>query len=137
MHEKQFPVRRAALCLGVAAAAVAVGAGGAASQAPAGAQIQVRLKDVSVLAPSKRVPAGTITFGVRNMGTVEHEMVVIRRDAGILPVHGFRASEAGAVDEVEELEPGKSGRLTVQLKPGRYLLVCNIVGHYQLGISTV
>jgi len=90
-----------------------------------------------VLASAKSVPAGTITFGVRNVGSVEHEMVVIRRDAGTLPVHAFRASEAGAVDEVEELAPGKSGRLTVELKPGRYLLVCNIVGHYQLGMSTV
>jgi uncharacterized cupredoxin-like copper-binding protein len=63
-------------------------------------------------------------------------MVLIRRDTRALPVHCFRMSEAGAVDEAEELEPGKSGRLTVELKPGRYLLVCNIVEHYQLGMST-
>jgi uncharacterized cupredoxin-like copper-binding protein len=81
--------------------------------------------------------AGKVTFVVRNVGTVEHEMVVIRRDAGALPVHAYRASETGAFDEVEELERGKSGRLTVALKPGRYLLVCNIAGHYQLGMSTV
>ena len=137
MNGQQSPARKAAFSLGVVAAAVAVGAGAAASQAPAGPQIQVRLKEMAVQVSAKSVPAGKVTFVVRNAGTVEHEMVVIRRDAGALPVHAFRASEAGAVDEVAELGPGKSGRLTVELKPGRYLLVCNIVGHYQLGMSTV
>src|SRR2546423_1893006 len=125
MNAQHSPARRAALCLGVAGAAVAVAAGAAASQAPAGPQGQVRLKEMAVQASVKSVPAGKVTFVVRNAGTVEHEMVVIRREGGALPVRAFRASEAGAVDEVEELAPGRSGRLTVELKPGRYLLVCN------------
>jgi hypothetical protein len=54
---------------------------------------------MAVQASAKSVPAGTVTFVVRNVGTVEHEMVVIRRDAGALPVHAYRASETGAVDE--------------------------------------
>ena len=32
--------------------------------------------------------------------------------------------------EVSELDPGKSGTLTLTIKPGKYLLVCNVPGHY-------
>ena len=64
-----------------------------------------------VAAGTAGVPAGKVTFVVRNVGTVEHEMLVIRRDAGVLPVRAYRASEAGAVDEVEELEAGQLGQV--------------------------
>ena len=32
--------------------------------------------------------------------------------------------------EVSELDPGKSGSLTVNLTPGTYVLYCNIPGHF-------
>jgi len=35
-----------------------------------------------------------------------------------------------------ELEPGKWGSLTVTLPPGKYLLICNLPGHYGAGMST-
>jgi uncharacterized cupredoxin-like copper-binding protein len=38
------------------------------------------------------------------------------------------------VDEVEDLAPGKSATLSVNLTPGRYVLVCNIPGHYKHGM---
>ena len=36
--------------------------------------------------------------------------------------------------EVSELDPGKSGSLTVTLNPGKYLLICNDPGHYVSGM---
>jgi len=47
---------------------------------------------------------------------------------------GSRVDEdkAGDKGEVSELDPGKSGSLTVDLKAGRYLLICNV-----LGVTTV
>lgn len=41
---------------------------------------------------------------------------------------------AGHRGEVSELDPGKGGSLTLSMKPGRYLLVCNISGHYKAGM---
>ena len=38
--------------------------------------------------------------------------------------------------EVSELDPGKSGALTLELKPGLYILFCNIPGHYMSGMWT-
>lgn len=52
-------------------------------------------------------------------------------------VHGHIEAEnrvdedkAGDKGEVSELDPGKSGTLTVELKAGKYLLICNVPGHY-------
>jgi uncharacterized cupredoxin-like copper-binding protein len=38
--------------------------------------------------------------------------------------------------EVSELNPGATGSLTVALKPGRYLLICNVPGHFASGMWT-
>src|SRR4051794_29820990 len=40
---------------------------------------------------------------------------------------------AGDKGEVSKLDPGHSGSLTVPLKPGKYLLICNVPGHYEAG----
>jgi uncharacterized cupredoxin-like copper-binding protein len=42
--------------------------------------------------------------------------------------------KAGDKGEVSELDPGTSGKLTVTLKPGKYLLICNVPGHYAAGM---
>ena len=44
--------------------------------------------------------------------------------------------KAGDLGEVSELEPGKAGSLKVTLKPGTYLLYCNVPGHYVSGMWT-
>ena len=57
--------------------------------------------------------------------------------------HGLFANEnrvdkdkAGDKGEVSELDPGKSDTLTVDLTPGKYLLICNVPGHYGAGMWT-
>ena len=41
-----------------------------------------------------------------------------------------------SLGEISELKPGTRGRLTLNLKPGAYLLLCNQPGHYKAGMST-
>ena len=43
----------------------------------------------------------------------------------------------GVLGEVSELEPGKTGALRLDLKPGKYLLFCNIPGHFTSGMWTI
>jgi uncharacterized cupredoxin-like copper-binding protein len=43
---------------------------------------------------------------------------------------------SGDLGEVADLEPGKSGSLTVDLKPGLYVIYCNIPAHYMAGMWT-
>ena len=117
--------------------AVAIGSG---AKAAHGKRIPVKLTEMSVVPVPKSWKAGSVTFVVRNAGEVEHEFVVYRRDTGDpLPVKKFKAveDEAAVVDEVEDIEPETTRNLSVLLKRGKYLLFCNIPGHYQLGMSIV
>lgn len=87
------------------------------------------------------VPAGSVTFMVTNESkALVHEMIVMHAD---LPVTSFpynkatqRAIESKmhSMGEVSETKPGKSGTLTVTLKPGNYVLMCNQPGHLMMGM---
>ena len=81
------------------------------------------------------ISAGTVTFEVKNEGTLVHEMVVIKTDKGAanLGTDG-EADETGAVDEVADLPAGESKTLELDLKAGKYALVCNLPGHYAAGM---
>ena len=81
------------------------------------------------------ISAGTVTFEVKNEGTLVHEMVVINTDKGAanLGTDG-EADESGAVDEVADLPVGESKTLELDLTAGKYALVCNISGHYPAGM---
>ncbi len=81
------------------------------------------------------ISAGTVTFEVKNEGTLVHEMVVIKTDKGAanLGTDG-EADESGAVDEVADLPVGESKTLELVLAAGKYALVCNLPGHYAGGM---
>ena len=88
--------------------------------------------------------AGKVTFEVTNISKETiHEMIVapIENVDVVLPYNANenRVDEEAAKDlgEVAELEPGKSGSLTLELKPGLYVLYCNIPGHFMAGMWTV
>ncbi len=89
------------------------------------------------------VPAGKVTFNVKNDAKeLQHEMLVapVKDASAVLPYvdNENRADEekSGDLGEVSELDPGKSGALTLDLKPGMYILFCNIPGHYAAGMWT-
>ncbi len=116
----------AGLLLAVAAVATA---------APAKSTVNVRLKEFKILLSAPTAKPGKVTFAVKNVGKIEHEFVVIRtnRAPGKLPMEGDEASEKGAVGEVPDVAPGKSGKVTLNLKPGKYVFICNLPGHYKAG----
>jgi uncharacterized cupredoxin-like copper-binding protein len=99
--------------------------------------VRVVEKEMTTSMKPSSVPAGRVTFIVRNGGNVEHELVVLR-GAGRAHVSHFKALEGGRnLGEVEDVEPGKTKSFTVTLKPGKYTLLCNIAGHYMLGMHSV
>jgi uncharacterized cupredoxin-like copper-binding protein len=90
------------------------------------------------------VKAGEVTFEVKNNSKdTVHEMIVapIEDTSKTLPyiTDENRVDEDGAghLGEVSELEPGKSGALQLKLDPGKYVLFCNIPGHFMNGMWTV
>lgn len=98
---------------------------------------------MSIVVDKDKVPAGKVTFEVTNDSReTEHEMIVspISGPDVTLPYNATdnRVDEeaSGDLGEVEELKPGKSGALTLDLKPGLYVLFCNIPGHFMAGMWT-
>jgi uncharacterized cupredoxin-like copper-binding protein len=93
------------------------------------------LTDGHIAISPKSASHGKVTFAVKNGGSVEHELVVIKTStkASKLKLSGGEASEKGSVGEVE-LQKGKSKNLTLNLAKGHYVLICNIPGHYKGGM---
>ncbi len=93
---------------------------------------------------SHHVSSGEVTFKVINTSKkMVHEMVIspIKDTNTPLPydqaTNRINEDAAGHLGEVAELEPGKTGVLTLTLKPGQYVLYCNVAGHYALGMWTL
>jgi hypothetical protein len=102
----------------------------------------VELKEFSVTANPTSAPAGEVQFVASNTGAIDHELVIIKTDLApdALPVVDNKANEDSpgvqVVDEIEEFDPGMQETKSVNLAAGKYVLICNIVGHYEAGMRT-
>jgi uncharacterized cupredoxin-like copper-binding protein len=106
------------------------------------AMINVTEATYSLALDKDSAKAGTITFHVTNNATDQpHEFVIFQTDlpADSLPLNSDGdVDEEGEgvnhIDEVEDIQPGESKDLTVDLQPGHYALICNMPGHYTQGM---
>lgn len=100
--------------------------------------IKATLADWSIDFGGATGKAGSITFTVNNTGANVHEFVIVKTDlkADSLPVSGDTVDESAftPVDEIEDIESGASGTLTVNLAAGHYVVLCNIEEHYSKGM---
>jgi hypothetical protein len=160
--------RTATVAFIVATSMVLVGCGDGGNDAPSvnpattapatvtpsdGGAVNVELQEFAVGVDSATAPAGEIAFNVTNTGPEDvHEFVIIRTDLALtdLPTDADGAVEedkAGleVIDEVEDLAVGATEPLDVNLDPGSYVFICNIVqtesdgtieAHYAEGMRT-
>jgi uncharacterized cupredoxin-like copper-binding protein len=135
-----------AACLrpGVFAAGVGIvlatsGCVGGAAPTTEGTIVRITERDFKISAP-RRAVAGDVVLRVRNRGPVRHELIVVKDGGKPLPLRGdgltvneesLEGAEAGAL---EPGEPGSVRELAVRLTPGRYVLFCNMSGHYMGGM---
>jgi len=104
-----------------------------ATPAPASAgTVSVGLGEMFVRPNVSQAAAGKVTFNVHNTGKLVHEMIVAKAPV-ILPAGAAKASEKNSVGEVAELQPGTAGSVKLMLRPGNYILFCNVPGHYAAG----
>jgi uncharacterized cupredoxin-like copper-binding protein len=91
------------------------------------------------------VPAGKVTFHAANQSKdLIHELLVVRPKPGqtqtSLPYDRKKTevveSRIDVLGEIPDLRPGASGTMTLDLKPGSYILLCNQPGHYKAGMHT-
>jgi uncharacterized cupredoxin-like copper-binding protein len=87
------------------------------------------------------VPAGKVTFRAVNQSKDQiHELIVVRSDSAQPLPYDEKKQEVVEkrirhLGEIADLKPGRSGTLTLDLKPGSYALICNQPGHYKAGMN--
>ena len=105
----------------------------------------VRLTEWAITAedggPLPAFRPGRVALRVHNAGTAPHEIVILRikRDPAALPMRAGRIDEkaAGQVyGAVHVPIGGDTQNAAVQLRPGTYVFLCNISGHYLAGMHT-
>ena len=105
------------------------------SEVPA---LYLDISDYKLVTDHPTIAAGHIVFGIRNHAAMLHELKIIKTDLAPdqLPVDGAsaKAKEDGKVGELLNISAGASRKLVLDLVPGKYVLICNIAGHYQLGM---
>lgn len=103
-------------------------------------QLVVEMTDYKVATNVPTVRAGETKIGVRNRGSQPHDLVLLRTELAPdkLPYDAGRAKadEPGLVVRSNELRAGGTAAVTVKLEPGVYVLICNVAGHYGLGMRT-
>ncbi len=132
---------------GVLVAIVAIGAltvGLSSAQASTatkkGTTVKVKLFEFQMKPKPKSVAAGKITFVAKNIGTEQHEMVIVKADdTASLPVDANGAVDEDQIDEanlpgeIPEFDKGKTKKKSFNLEPGTYILFCNITDEEQSG----
>ncbi len=107
---------------------------------PSDVQVVVEMKDYSITATPATIRAGTVKFGIRNAGAMEHQFELIRTDlaADKLPIDATTATARtdGLVKQVKGIAVGRVVTVSADLAPGHYVIICNVAGHYQLGMRT-
>jgi uncharacterized cupredoxin-like copper-binding protein len=96
--------------------------------------VSVKLKEFKVLPSTASAKAGPVAFKVTNTGALAHEFVIVKTilPANKLPVKANRVT-LKPLGKVGPFQPRKGGALVLSLKAGKYVLYCNIAGHYQAG----
>ncbi|HZP72307.1 MAG TPA: sulfocyanin-like copper-binding protein [Gaiellaceae bacterium] len=103
--------------------------------------VAVQEHDFQITLSTHRVPAGETLFRITNHGPDAHELIVVH-DNGHLPLRadGMTVNEEALTKQtVGGLEPARAGAvrdLRVNLPPGRYLLLCNMYGHFMAGMHS-
>lgn len=105
--------------------------------------ITANLSDTAIQLSRSTASAGKVTFTITNATTSnqKHEFVVVQTD---LAADQLPKNADGLVDEEKltsfgeqgDIEPGKTVDLTVDLHPGRYMMICNLPGHFNAGMHT-
>jgi len=110
---------------------------------PADSTAGMSLIEWAVRPDKTRARPGTVTFKVRNEGTVTHQFLVISSDIekDELPRDGDKGADLSDLDvvgSIEAIAPGANDEVTVDVEEGQYILLCNLFSggesHYLNGM---
>lgn len=105
---------------------------------PSDVNVTVDMKEYAITVSPATFKAGSIKFGIRNNGAMVHDFDLIKTDLAFdklpLDAGSGKAKDDGLVKQMINIAANRSTTLTADLAPGNYVIVCNIPGHYQLGM---
>ncbi len=106
-----------------------------------GTQTDVNLNEWEIQLDSATLVPDSYAFTVKNDGSQVHELVIVKTDAAVddVPVSGGVAELDGigtVVGSVKDMRARAEETLSVDLDAGNYLFICNIPGHFGLGMVT-
>ena len=99
---------------------------------------------MGIAANPKSASPGMVRFDVTNLASgLVHEVEVARinDESQVLAYNQSRnkleLEDLQTLGAVSEIMPNQSASLILDLSPGKYLLFCNVAGHYMAGMWTV
>lgn len=119
MHQSLSATR---LGVGIAVAFAAFALAGPALAAPAhagrasGSSVKVTATEFKFALSTRSAKAGSVTFTIMNKGKLAHDFAIAGKKSALIA-------------------PGKSGKLTVTLKAGKYPYKCTVAGHAAAGMK--
>jgi uncharacterized cupredoxin-like copper-binding protein len=138
MSARKGLVRRSGI--GVMTAVVLLGCGGAdlGEKSGAGQHLDVILRDFAIEPQRQVVRPGLTDFRAFNEGPTVHELILVRTDLApddlLLQADGLTAVEEAPTVEFmvadEGIDLDERGGFQAKLTPGKYVLYCNLEGHY-------
>ena len=137
-----------------AAAALVVGCGGGDNDTTTEAQttttgatqgktVEIVMDDYTFSPSDAAANAGKVTISAPNEGQVVHELVLAQTNtdpAGLPTTSDGEVDEAKLeqngedAGEIADVAPQATKQGTFSLKPGKYVMFCNIPGHYAQGM---
>lgn len=119
-------------------------AGSASAPPPVGKNaVNVVETDFHIAMSQSVFPANTrITFVVHNDGAGPHELIIVKAPSSgsnlpLKPDADVNEKTPGLTSELDtgsSLAPGETRTLTADMPAGHYIAVCNLPGHYKLGM---
>ncbi|MFN8639095.1 MAG: sulfocyanin-like copper-binding protein [Dehalococcoidia bacterium] len=106
----------------------------------AGGDVGVTLSEWAVKPASASTKAGKVSFKVTNSGTTPHEFKIVKTDTA----QDKLEKANGIVDETKykplamtkQLNGSQNEEVSAELTAGKYVLICNVTGHYDLGMHS-
>jgi uncharacterized cupredoxin-like copper-binding protein len=114
------------------------------AQPAGGGSLTIAMSDYAFSPNDGTTNAGTVKVSAPNQGKLPHELVLFKTDKspGSLPTlsngevdeEGLEASGVESPGEIEDVNPGETKSAALKLTPGKYVMICNLPGHYKQGM---
>ena len=120
--------------LGSVVAACGSGDGAGSQGRPTASPTAFVVQEWSITAPTTQLRAGKVLVTATNRGSETHELVIVRADdAASLPtksdgsVDEDKIPETAKPGEIPDIKAGTTITKTIDLAPGNYVAICNLV----------